>query len=105
MDTVPTKYVSLLSILVSIIILVWYGVVFFHNNDDVEVSDILVYVLSWWQLSIVSSALLFCIHVYNTVREMKDNIKNIETTIAKNMSTEFAKSSEQMEKGLSLIHI
>jgi len=83
MYTVPKKYLSLgfFSIeLVSIILETWYGVAFFHFMND-EVSNILAYVITWWQLSIVSVAVLFCIYVYNTVMEIKKAVEGMKDSI------------------------
>ena len=71
MDTITQKfsYGCVFTVVVSIILLAWHDVSFFHYNND-EISDILASVLSWWQISIISNVILFCICVYKSIKAM-----------------------------------
>ena len=80
MDTIYQKYVSYGCVLISIILLVCHDVSFFHY-DNVEISDILASVLSWWQISIIFGVILFCIYVYKSIKDMINEIKTMNTTI------------------------
>ena len=108
MDTVPKKYVSrgyLFIELVYTILLTWYGVSFFHcENNEVSVSDILAYVLSWLQHSIISGAFLFCIYVYNMdmirLKRIEDGIADIKEKRLKGIEKSIVDIKDKRLKGI-----
>ena len=95
MDTDSQKYVSYGCVFISIILLVWHDVSFFHYNN-VEVSDILASVLSWWQISIIFCVILFCIYVYKSIKDMIKEIKTMNTTI-NDMNTTIGDMKEEIK--------
>ena len=92
MDTISQKYVSYGCVFISIVLLVCHDVSFFHYNND-EISNILASVLSWWQISIVSGVILFCIYVYKSIEDMKSM-----------MNTRFGKMEGTMATGFGNIN-